>query len=800
MLPSLVPNSNQVSMKKTLPILVSMLLVSTTGFAADVVLNIPMESNGKSQVETSKGNILTIRGKHTNENIAGAVGEALRFDGYSTYVTGSIPSFSPSGSMSVSMWVAPETYPVIDADKATQAKIRLAGTQDDTSANGWAFNLGNTGKYSFSFFSDSWPVTVDAEDNLPCYEWSFLCAVIDMDSMKVTLYRNGTKVGEKNTMGSINNNATSITIGRSAGGSQFGSIFYDTFNGLIDDITIYNGVLSTNEMAATPQNVADLSIPESRFENDLVRPKYHGMPAANWTNECHGMTYSNGRYHLFFQKNANGPYMARLHWGHISSENLYEWTEEPIAIAPGESYDIKGCWSGCVFTDDEITGGKPNIIYTGVDYERAYIVQASPLDDDLIDWQKKGVIINGRPEGLSDDFRDPYFFRDGDNAYIIVGTSKNNLGAATLHKYNKATKTWSNDGKIFFQAKDLSSEGRFWEMPNLTKMENGKWLFTVTPIDQSNGVHTIYWMGEIAADGTFVPDSPNAQKLELISKEGYGLLSPTMFQHDGKTLLLGIVPDKISIDDNSTLGWAHLYSFPREISVDENGNMVQKPSSKLKGLRGDESFHAQNLTLTDVTPLTGVSGRQFEIDADFVVGNVPFGFNFLKNSRGAAILTYNPTLNQIKFDVTGINRINNDRGVFDGVYSATLPVKPEPGSTLKLNVFLDGSIVDIFVNDTYATSVRVFPNAADANGVEAFANGGNVTVKRLDAWNLDSNASGNNDNDNDSGIDEIFQDLPEYLNVYSINGMIIKSNVKASEALNGLPKGIYLINKKKIVI
>ena len=67
------------------------------------------------------------------------------------------------------------------------------------------------------------------------------------------------------------------------------------------------------------------------------------------TNETHGMTYSRGRYHVFFQKNANGPYMSRLHWGHISSENLYDWQEKPIAVYPGEPFDLKGCWSGCTY-------------------------------------------------------------------------------------------------------------------------------------------------------------------------------------------------------------------------------------------------------------------------------------------------------------------------------------------------------------------------------------------------------------------------------------------------------------------
>ena len=137
--------------------------------------------------------------------------------------------------------------------------------------------------------------------------------------------------------------------------------------------------------------------------------------------------------------------MSRLHWGHISSENLYDWTEEPIAIAPGEDYDIKGCWSGCVYEDE----GNTYLLYTAVDNAKATIAQAKAKDNLLMEWEKQGVIINGRPSGLSDDFRDPYFFTANGQKYIIVGTSKNNIGACTLHKYENGS--WTNDGALFFQ-------------------------------------------------------------------------------------------------------------------------------------------------------------------------------------------------------------------------------------------------------------------------------------------------------------------------------------------------------------
>ncbi|MCH5241202.1 MAG: GH32 C-terminal domain-containing protein [Muribaculaceae bacterium] len=792
-------------MRKTLPILMSFIAASPL-FAADLVTNISLNTTDsfKRVTEEISGNKLTVRGYHSPENIPGAVGDALRFDGYSTFIEGEVADFNPTGASSFSLWIAPETYPIVLEDQPSTEKITIAGTINHSAKTGWEFAIDKDGNYSFDCYAGGWLASVEASDKVPCYDWSFLAAVNDPEAGTITLYRNGEQVGQGKSLGPLGNGSSKLTVGKTADSSTspFG---IKTFNGLIDEVNVYNGVLSEAELNATPENMADLTIPESRFEKDLLRPKYHGMPGANWTNESHGMTYSDGKYHVFFQKNANGPYMSRLHWGHITSENLYDWTEEKIALAPGEDYDHKGVWSGAVFTDEEITGGVPNIIYTGVDYARAYIVQAKPTDETLIDWEKQGVIINGKPVGLSDDFRDPYFFRNGDNAYIIVGTAKDGIGATTLHRYNKATKTWSNDGSIFFAGNSKEEDGTFWEMPNITKLADGKWLFTVTPQNTSKGVHTLYWIGDINEDGTFKPSTEKPLDLELVNGQGYGLLSPTIYQKDGKTIMLGIVPDKLPTIDNCNLGWAHLYSFPRELSLNEEGNLIQKPYSGLEELRGT-GYSTENLALDGVKTIEKVSGRQVEVRGVFTVGDVPFGFNLLKGAKGYASVTYTPVNNKLEINVTKLNRKVNDQNSFNGRYSATLPEVIEKGSEFILDVYLDGSILDVFVNNKYATSVRLYPTDSDADGVEVFSDGGTVKVNSLNAWVLDSAYSEGNDNpgsdveDPDAGVDGIIADLPEYVNVYNMNGLLVKRNVKSTEAIAGLPRGIYVIGSHKFTV
>lgn len=789
---------------KKISILFSLALAVSLPASADRILHIDMESDASGQLtEKVSNDKIKIYGAHDVENIPGAMGNAWRLDGYSSYATGSLSGQGSSrAEMTVSLWVAPETYPIVKHDVASTEKIILAGTIDETNKKGWAFMLDQNGKYSFKCYTGGWATEVEAPEPLPRYQWNRLVATVDASHAE--LYLNGEKVKSGNSMGAIDDTSRTIFIGKGSAATSMDGFNLNAFNGLIDDLEVYNTIEDPIDMGALADNPADLSIPESRFEADLLRPRLHGMPAAAWTNESHGMTYANGKFHVFFQKNANGPYMSRLHWGHISSPDLISWTEEQIALFPDQAFDIKGCWSGCVFTDDIITGGKPNIIYTGVDYAKAYIAHAVPEDGDLIEWKKDNFpIINGKPGGLSDDFRDPYFFRNGDNAYIIVGTSKDGIGAVTLHKYLPAAGIWTNNqGDIFFSGSDKSSAGTFWEMPNITPMGNDKWLFTTTPQNTSMGVRTLYWTGEIASDGTFKPDAASAapRGVELISKNGYGLLSPTIYQHEGKTIALGIVPDKLPGNVNYNLGWAHCYSLPREWSLDEKGNLLQKPYSGLRGARSEEFLYEnKDFTLDGSEDLNPVSGRQVELLGRFQVGTAPVGFKFFQGSGSEATLKYTPSANMLTVDLTKLNRTANDNGSYNGTYSCVLPEKLEAGSELKLDLFIDASVIDIFVNDKWATSMRAFPTDADANGVSVFSDGPSKVVE-LSAWNLNSYYT--------AGIDDVpfgessstGWDANAPLSVYDLQGRYITTLSDASEASSVLTPGIYIIGGKKVVI
>ena len=764
---------------------IALVLARVAGTDAQQVANFDMSLRNGQITESVTGTSFTVSSQLPACTVAGLYGDALRFDGYSNYVRTSVPASTFSTeTLTMNVVLAAETYPMMQVDVAetTPTYATVCGNLDEDAKRGFALQLSSQGDLRLQLYVDyggGYLVTVDGTEKLPRGRWCMLTMTFDKQGNAVTLYLDGKNIGsKKSNRCSLLHSTADFMIGKAGQDVKSGPFLINTFCGAIDDIDIRNTVAVPDAFSAA--STPCFNYPAERYQKPslgegqgwaLWRPRFHGMPSGSWTNESHGMVYSGGRYHVFFQKNANGPYMSRLHWGHISSADLYDWTEEAIAIYPGESFDTKGCWSGCVYQRD----GNTYILYTGVDNARARIVQARALDENLTNWGEKSVIIDGRPAGLSDDFRDPYYFEANGRQYVIVGTSKNGIGATTLHRYENGA--WTNDGTLFFQGSTVGQHGTFWEMPNVTPMGNGKWLFTCTPLGTAVGVRTLCWVGTIASDGRFSPTG-DMQYVEMggISRDGYGLLSPTICQKDGKTLLLGIVPDKLPTQENFRMGWAHNFSLPREVTLAADGSLVQKPYSGLEGMRTEVAF-AKDGALNGTESLSPVAGRQVELLGEFTVANAPCGFRFLKSGDRQASLSYDPATGLLALDYTTLSRLSTD----DGTWSAPLPRKVGVGETLKLHVFLDGSIVDIFVGDTWAFSARIFPTDAEAVGAEAFS--GAPATAKLRAWVLDAGRKGD-------GIRSMVTDHWSKGQLYDLQG----------RCLNAVPqRGAYIQGGRKYI-
>ena len=97
----------------------------------------------------------------------------------------------------------------------------------------------------------------------------------------------------------------------------------------------------------------------------------------------------------------------------------------------------------------------------------------------------------------------------------------------------------------------------------------------------------------------------------------------------------------------------------------------------------------------------------------------------------------------------GANRKENSWITLDTTYSSTLPgafsrapetapVMLKEGESLKLRVFIDHSIVEVFVNGRQCITSRVYPGLIESDGVSVRSAGKDAAVNSLSAYQMKS--------------------------------------------------------------
>ena len=68
--------------------------------------------------------------------------------------------------------------------------------------------------------------------------------------------------------------------------------------------------------------------------------------------------------------------------------------------------------------------------------------------------------------------------------------------------------------------------------------------------------------------------------------------------------------------------------------------------------------------------------------------------------------------------------------------SQEAPFKLADGELLKLHIFLDRSVLEVFANSRLCLTQRIYPTRADSLGVSVFAHSGEAVLNRFDAWTM----------------------------------------------------------------
>jgi beta-fructofuranosidase len=465
---------------------------------------------------------------------------------------------------------------------------------------------------------------------------------------------------------------------------------------------------------------------------DRHRPLYHFLAPADWMNDPNGAFYWKGKYHLFYQYNPNGPFWGTMHWGHAESSDLLHWEDLPIALAPsGDGPDKGGCWSGSV-VDDE---GTPTALYTGLEPQTVCLATSG---DGLRTWKKHpGPVINGPPPDLeltgypsitghpSPDFRDPYVWREEDRWFLLIGAGLREKGGMTLLYDSDDLRQWRYLRPLWSGV--IGNNCNMCECPVLLRSGN-RGALLISPHPEAKYV---YWIGGERQDGVL---------RELCRGQldwGEYVYAPQCLPQapGGRDLLWTWIKEGRTAEAQRAAGWSGLLSLPKECRLDLDGRLRVNPAAELIALRAEgRSIERERLTPISGNSLAGLEGDCLEIEAELSFDEPAVCELIVRASVDRAECTriiYHSAEEILTVDGSRSSLDPNvDRAIVSG------PLSPDDQGAVRFRVFLDRSVLEVFLSDRACVTLRLYPTREDSLGVSLLVREGSAMVHRLGAWRL----------------------------------------------------------------
>ena len=694
---------------------------------------------------------------------AGVKGGSLLFDGYSTWIERSAEkAFKPGKALTIEVWVAPKNYEWGDGGKLST----IINQYDSQNKQGYALGMYRHGSWSFQIGTGKeWVEVWSEEKPLLKNKWSHVVGVFDGASGTVAIYLNGEKVGSASIAegSAIAPCERPLLIGKNNEGVDIGGPFTaNMFSGLMDELKVYSRAMSEEEVKASYNDyikaLGNGALPEpelhpdrSLYAGDRHRPQYHFIAPEKWMNEPHGPIYFNGKYHIFYQHNPQGPYWHHIHWGHAVSDDMVHWKDLPIALSPEKGeVDPDGCWSGCTVIDDN---GIPVILYTAGDDSKvpntmiglARSTFKADQDSELKTWikEKTPVLVQKQGEGMYKQFRDPFAWKEGDTWYMLVGSGMPDKGGTALVYTSKDLVSWEYRNPLYVGDQfKYPKTGQVWELPVLfpigtDKQGNKKHIFIINPwfngVSPYTSKNIWYWIGVWDKENCkFIPDDEEPQIFDY----GEHFTGPSgLIDDKGRVILFSIAQDGRTGLQQYLSGWAHNAGIPLILSLGDDGKLRIEPIPEFQSLRKEKLASFTNKSIKDANELLkNIKGDMLEIIVELEnVSAESYGMKVRSTEDGQeeTVIFYDSLKKTLNVDRLKSSKASDVRkGIQGGEFSLD-------GNTLKLHIYLDRSMVEVYANNTKSITTRVYPTREDALGVSVWANG-DVTVKSMEIWSMNS--------------------------------------------------------------
>ena len=458
------------------------------------------------------------------------------------------------------------------------------------------------------------------------------------------------------------------------------------------------------------------TVPDQRF--DRHRPVVHFTARRNWINDPNGPIVVDGRAHLFFQHNPNGPGWGDVSWGHAVSDDLVTWEELSVAIPAAADHLI---FSGSVA---ELPDGRLAAFYTGhrdhPDPHRIRQDQRVAISDDggvtFVPFDANPVIDLDLV-----DFRDPNVFRHEPSGCWIMVVSLPDRHQVILFRSPDLV-SWEETSRFG----PAGATDGIWECPALFELPvldsmrrctGTRWVLKVdhNPGHVAGGSGGQYFVGDF--DGfTFVPEHSTAEPRWVDrGADFYGALP---FAGEpappAERTWIAWMSNWDYAHETPTTPWRGAMSLPRRIALAERDGrhlLVQRPVEALVPVGDDHLVETRTgeVTAQDVTGEL-VAGSAIEVPDAYRVrvttggGHVTVRLGF--GDDASVTVAHDPDAGTLTVDRSAAGARPNDR--FTGVHVAPL----ETAGRLDLDIVVDRSSVEVFADQGAVVFTElVFPPA-----------------------------------------------------------------------------------------
>ena len=504
------------------------------------------------------------------------------------------------------------------------------------------------------------------------------------------------------------------------------------------EIKILEELLTEKEKEFINKTAPEWSAMEKKQK---LYPAYHFASPHGYLNDPNGLCFWKGYWHLFYQVNYGEGWV----WAHAVSRDLVHWKHLPRAILPEID---KQCFSGMVLIEED----RAIAAYYGFETGIMIAVADDPF---LVRFEKLNggnpVIPQTLPDCKEYSAHDPCLWKNGDKYCLLAGNF-------VFNKHSGAKERHS----FLFESEDLlhwTEKGSFLENDLFALPEDDLACPYFLPCGDR---HVLFHFSHHSGPKAIVGDY-DREKNRFVATGGRnytaspsqfgGLLAPSLFPDVSGNGTLKAIFNVYGVQNEPEGTYNNgIMCLPRTVSLaSDNPNEIEMtPAKELEILRVEGSrIEKKDILLKANEPYEpeDIRGNTLELIAEFEAKKQP-------------MIEIRVMMSDDASEYSAI-RIYRDRGYsyrsavasggayetvveLDTAYSSekafvrvpdvqSVFLKPE--EKVKVHIFLDNSIIEVFVNQKVALTARVAP-VKEGKRIVITSRCKDITLENLVAYEL----------------------------------------------------------------